>query len=235
MNIETFINELKKHGVELTETQQEQFEIYFRELVKWNDKINLTAITEKEEVYLKHFFDSITPSFDFDYKSINTICDIGAGAGFPSLPLKIVYPHLRITIIDSLDKRINFLNNLCNSLGIEDVECIHGRAEVLGKERSHTYDICMARAVARLNVLSELCIPFVKKGGYFISLKGSKVEEEVLEAEKGISELGCKLINRVDFKLPGTDDNRSNLYYFKENNTPDNYPRSFNRIKKKPL
>lgn len=204
MNEQTFIDTLKESGITLTDKQIKQFGTYFEMLVEWNEKINLTAVTEKEEVYLKHFFDSVTPSFYIDFNEIETICDVGAGAGFPSIPLKIVYPHLQITIVDSLNKRIKFLNELAASLDLDKVNFVHDRAETFGKSQQYreSFDLVTARAVARLSVLSELCLPLVKKGGQFVALKGSQGNEELEDAQFAISVLGGEVKTVNEFTLP---------------------------------
>nr|WP_263314449.1 16S rRNA (guanine(527)-N(7))-methyltransferase RsmG [Mammaliicoccus sp. Marseille-Q6498] len=236
MNEQTFINSLKESGIELTDHQVKQFETYFEMLVEWNEKINLTAVTEKEEVYLKHFFDSITPSFYIDFNNIKTICDVGAGAGFPSIPLKIIYPHIQVTIVDSLNKRIKFLNELANALEIDQVNFVHDRAETFGKkEYRESFDIVTARAVARLSVLSELCIPLVKTGGQFVALKGSQGNEELEDAQFAISVLGGKVKEVYEFKLPLEESMRQIIAIDKLKQTPKKYPRKPGTPNKEPL
>ncbi len=198
MKPEIFKQELLKIGIELSDKQMNQFKTYYELLVEWNEKINLTAITELEEVYLKHFYDSITLAVSMDLKDkAYSICDVGAGAGFPSIPLKIVFPELKVSIVDSLNKRIKFLNLLAEALELDNVHFYHDRAETFGQNKAHreNFDIVTARAVARLNILAELCIPLVKKGGHFVALKAAKSEEEVTEAKKAIATLGGKLIS----------------------------------------
>ncbi|MCD7839485.1 MAG: 16S rRNA (guanine(527)-N(7))-methyltransferase RsmG [Erysipelotrichaceae bacterium] len=234
MNQKQFINELKKENITLTDKQLQQFELYYQTLIEWNQKMNLTAITKKEDVYLKHFFDSLTISFYHQFDN-QTLCDVGAGAGFPSIPLKIVYPNLKITIIDSLNKRINFLEHLVDVLDLKDVTLIHARAEEYGKTHRECFDIVTARAVARLDVLDELCLPLVKVDGEFIALKGLKGEEELLEAEIGMEKLGGQIAMEEEFTLSNDNDHRYNLYIKKVKKTPNKYPRSFGQIKKKPL
>lgn len=167
MNPEKFILELSKHNFKLTDQQIEQFKIYFNYLIEVNEHVNLTRITEEDEVYLKHFYDSITPLFTFGdvFKDGATLCDVGAGAGFPSIPLKILQPELKITIVDSLAKRLTFLKNLITKLDLKDVELVHGRAEDVGQNKLYRekFDLVTARAVARMSVLSEYCLPLVKK------------------------------------------------------------------------
>lgn len=234
MTEQEFYMRLKEKGIILTERQQAQFEKYYEILVEWNQKMNLTAITDKEDVYLKHFYDSITIAFDFPFSS-QTIIDVGAGAGFPSIPLKIVYPQLKVTIVDSLNKRITFLNHLFEQLQLKDCQAIASRAEDYAQKHRESADIVMARAVARLNILDELCLPLVKVDGYFLSLKGKKAKEELTEAQKGIQLLGGKVISNIEFTLANHDDQRSNIIIRKIKATPKKYPRPFAKIKKQPL
>lgn len=234
MNKEEFIQTLKDKGMTLSQKQLEQFETYYQTLVEWNQKMNLTAITNKEDVYLKHFYDSLTISFDYELNH-QTLCDIGAGAGFPSIPLKIVYPDLKITIVDSLTKRITFLNHLTKVLELENVKAISARAEEYAISHRESFDIVTARAVARLNILDELCLPLVKVNGDFITLKGLKAKEELDEAKKGIEKLGGKIIKEIDFTLTDENDHRCNIFIHKVKETPIKYPRQFGQIKKKPL
>lgn len=234
MTEQEFYMRLKEKGIILTERQQAQFEKYYEILIEWNQKMNLTAIIDKEDVYLKHFYDSITIAFDFPFSS-QTIIDVGAGAGFPSIPLKIVYPQLKVTIVDSLNKRITFLNHLFEQLQLKDCQAIASRAEDYAKEHRESADLVMARAVARLNILDELCLPLVKVNGYFLSLKGKKAKEELTEAQKGIQLLGGEMISNVEFTLANHDDQRSNIIIRKIKATPKKYPRPFAKIKKQPL
>ncbi len=234
MNIEQFINILQEKGITLSSRQLEQFETYFHTLVEWNEKMNLTAITDIEDVYLKHFYDSITIAFSFPFTN-QKIVDIGAGAGFPSIPLKIVFPELSVTIVDSLTKRITFLQHLFNVLELDNCKAVSARAEEYAIEHREQYDIAMARAVARLNILDELCMPLVKENGYFLSLKGRQANQEVEEAKKGIQKLGGKIENIDSFTLATKDDHRSNIIIKKIKSTPKQYPRMFSKIKKQPL
>lgn len=205
-------------------------------LVEWNEKINLTSITEEHEVYLKHFYDSIAPSFYTDLTKELTICDVGAGAGFPSIPLKIIFPNLKVTIVDSLNKRINFLNQLAEALDLENVNFVHDRAETFGKGvYRESYDIVTARAVARLSVLSELCLPLVKKGGQFIALKSSKGEEELEEARFGLGILGGKVRETISYELPEEAGERQMMIIDKRSQTPKKYPRKPGTPNKSPL
>lgn len=234
MTEQEFQIQLKEKGIQLTEIQLKQFRQYYEILIEWNQKMNLTAITEKEDVYLKHFYDSLTIAFDFPFSTQNII-DVGAGAGFPSIPLKIVYPELKITIVDSLNKRITFLNHLFEQLKLKDCQAIATRAEDYAQSHRESADIVMARAVARLNILDELCLPLVKMDGYFLSLKGKKAKEELTEAQKGIQILGGKVMSHIDFTLADHDDQRSNIIIKKVKATPKKYPRQFAKIKKQPL
>ena len=189
---------LEEKGISLSSKQLDQFEIYFKLLVEWNEKMNLTAITEKEEVYLKHFYDSITAAFYYDFTKI-TICDVGAGAGFPSIPIKICFPHLKVTIVDSLKKRITFLNHLSAKVRIKMM--LHFVMIVLKiwKKRSvrEAYDIVMARAVARMSVLSELCLPLVKVGGTFIAMKAAAANEEIENGKNALEVLRRRIKRNV--------------------------------------
>ncbi|WP_067727771.1 16S rRNA (guanine(527)-N(7))-methyltransferase RsmG [Oceanobacillus damuensis] len=237
MNPEQFVNALKEHGIELSTYQQEQFSKYFKLLVEWNEKINLTAITEKEEVYLKHFYDCITAAFYFDLDKELQICDVGAGAGFPSIPLKICFPQLNVTIVDSLKKRIGFLNHLASQLELTNVAFYHDRAENFGKnsEFRETFDVVTARAVARMSVLSELCLPLVKKNGVFIAMKGSQAEEELNNGKHAIELLGGETNAVHTFKLPQEDSERSIVIIDKKRKTPKKYPRKAGLPNKEPI
>ena len=236
MSVEWLSKKLSEHGIELSETQKEQFQTYYQLLVEWNEKMNLTSITEEHDVYLKHFYDSITPSFYYDFDGELSICDVGAGAGFPSIPLKIVFPELKVTIVDSLNKRIQFLNHLAAALGLQDVSFVHDRAESYGKGAyRESYDIVTARAVARLTVLSELCLPLVKKGGQFIALKSSKGEEELQEANFAINILGGNVKETFSFELPEDAGERQMIVIDKRRQTSKKYPRKPGTPNKSPL
>lgn len=227
-----FFHVMQEQGITLSAWQIEQFSIYKDMLVEWNQKMNLTAIVDEDEIYEKHFLDSILPSFDINIKG--SFCDVGAGAGFPSIPLKIVYPELKVTIVETLGKRITFLKALCEALQLDDVACVHARAEDYAKQYRETFDFVSARAVANLPVLSELCIPLVKMNGYFIAMKGANGEEEASLAQKAITTLGCKEI-RKNFKQLSDGSKRVNFVYQKIKPTPNKYPRAFAKIKKNPL
>lgn len=221
----------------MSETQKQQFENYFTELVEWNEKINLTAITDKNEVYLKHFYDSIAPILQghLQNEPLNLL-DIGAGAGFPSLPMKIIFPKIKVTIIDSLNKRITFLENLAKKLSLTDVHFYHGRAEDFGQDKNFRaqYDIVTARAVARLQVLSEITIPFLKIGGTLIALKASAADQEILQAKSALNTLFSQVILSTDYTLPNSDPRNITLVQ-KKKETPNKYPRKAGIPNKKPL
>ncbi|WP_458411506.1 16S rRNA (guanine(527)-N(7))-methyltransferase RsmG [Schinkia sp. CFF1] len=237
MDIQSFKNSLEEKGISLSSRQLEQFDIYFHMLVEWNEKMNLTAITDQQEVYLKHFYDSITAAFYFDFSKDFTLCDVGAGAGFPSIPLKICFPHLNISIVDSLQKRITFLNELASSLQLDQVNFYHDRAETFGQrpEIRESYDIVTARAVARMSVLSELCMPLVKVGGYFIGMKGANLLEELEIGKRAISTLGGKVESVHNFQLPIEKSERNIVIIKKEHKTPKKYPRKPGTPNKSPI
>ncbi|GGA70351.1 16S rRNA (guanine(527)-N(7))-methyltransferase RsmG [Ornithinibacillus halotolerans] len=237
MNPTQFAAELKKQGIALNERQLEQFHIYFKTLVEWNEKINLTALTEEEDVYLKHFYDSISAAFYYDFTKEVHICDVGAGAGFPSIPLKICFPHLKVTIVDSLQKRIGFLNQLASELELTDVAFYHDRAETFGKNSKfrESFDIVMARAVARMSVLSELCLPLVKKQGVFIAMKGAQAEDELEVGKTAIQVLGGEIESNYSFSLPVENSERSIVIITKKRQTPKKYPRKPGTPNKEPI
>jgi 16S rRNA (guanine527-N7)-methyltransferase len=237
MNIDQFQSSLEEKGISLSPGQLDQFERYYEILVEWNEKMNLTAITNKEEVYLKHFYDSISAAFFIDFTDVKTVCDVGAGAGFPSIPLKICFPHLHITIVDSLNKRISFLNHLSNELGLENTHFYHDRAETFGKNKDHreSYDIVTARAVARMSVLSELCLPLVKKGGLFVAMKAASAGEEMNIGKKAIATLGGQTEKVFSFVLPEEESERNIVKINKVKETPNKYPRKPGTPNKLPL
>lgn len=222
---------LQNYGIILSEYQQKQFQQYADLLAEWNQKMNLTAITEENAIYEKHFLDSILPLSDVSVQG--ELCDIGAGAGFPSLPMKIIQPKLQVTIVEPLGKRITFLKHLCKELQL-DVKLIHARAEDYVKEQREVFDVVTARAVANLPVLSELCIPFVKKKGLFLAMKGAEGYHEHEAARHAIKCLGCEFQDGYEHEL-SDGSRRINLVYRKCSNTPKQYPRAFAKIKKQPL
>lgn len=237
MNEKQFIESLEKNNLMLTDQQVEQFRLYYELLVEWNKNVNLTAITDRNEVYLKHFYDSVSPSFYYPFAEKQSICDIGAGAGFPSIPLKICFPHLQITIVDSLKKRIHFLEELVAALQLKNVQLIHSRAEDFGQKSNYreSFDIVTARAVARMSVLSEYCLPLCKVGGIFIALKGSTIEKELSDAKKAIDILGGKLMENNVFQLPIEKSDRSIVLIKKIKKTKKMYPRKAGIPGKNPI
>lgn len=234
MTIEQFSLELEKIGIEINEDQLNKFQIYYETLVEWNEKINLTAIVEKEDVYEKHFYDCLLASQVYDFND-QSICDIGAGAGFPSIPLKIIFPNLKVTIVDSLEKRIKFLNHLADKLQLSDFSAVAQRAEEHAVDYREHYDLVMGRAVARLNILDELCLPLVKVGGHFLALKGRQGLIEYDEARKGLESLGAIEQKIEKYNLISDDSVRYLMLYKKIKKTNIKYPRNFGQIKKKPL
>lgn len=232
MKLEEFIQCCKENGLELNEKQINQYKTYAELLKEWNEKMNLTAITEFEEVLDKHFYDSLLPSFSSSIQG--TLCDVGSGAGFPSIPLKIAYPKLNIVIIEPLGKRVTFLKEVVRVLGLENVECMNERAEDVAKTQRECYDVVTARAVANLRMLSELCIPLTKKGGLFLAMKGSNGLEEDHEAAHALKVLGCTL-EKYEERHLNDGSTRVNLFYRKTRSTPVQYPRQFAKIKKNPL
>lgn len=228
-------NALKKLNIEITDTQLSQFERYFNLLVEWNSKINLTRITQPEEVAVKHFADSLTLLKYVDVKSNAKLVDVGTGAGFPGIPIQIMRPDINLTLLDSLNKRLVFLEEVCDSIGIE-AEFVHARAEQGGVDCDfrEKFDIVTSRAVAKLNTLSEYCLPYVKKGGTFVAMKGPELQEELKEAQNAVKVLGGKVENVWEFSLP--DDSRRTILAIKKvNHTPKQYPRQGTKIKNKPL
>ena len=228
---------LKELNIQINEIQKKQFDTFYSMLVEWNKVMNLTGITEYEAVIEKHFVDSLSIVNIFDLSEINTVIDVGTGAGFPGIPLKIAFPHLKITLLDSLNKRINFLDSVIDELKLDGIYTIHGRAEDFAKKDDYRerYDLCVSRAVANLSTLSEYCLPYIRVGGMFISYKSGDVDDEVLESKKAISILGGKLDNVVKFQLPGPDINRSFIKIEKIKNTGKKYPRKAGLPSKEPL
>lgn len=228
-------DETKKNGMELSDKQIAQFNLYYELLTAKNKVMNLTAITEYNDVVKKHFIDSMMISRVLDIKKINSLCDVGTGAGFPGIPLKIVYPHLHLTLVDSVGKRVNFLSEVVEKLGLEDVEAIHSRTEDLAHNSKHRekYDLVTARAVASMNVLSEYCIPYAKIGGYFAAYKSGNIEEEIENAKNAVKTLGGKIEKTDMFEL--YEMGRSIVLIRKVNSTPKIYPRKAGTPSKNPL
>ena len=228
-------DETKKNGMELSDKQIAQFNLYYELLTAKNKVMNLTAITEYNDVVKKHFIDSMMISRVLDMKKISSLCDVGTGAGFPGIPLKIVYPHLHLTLVDSVGKRVNFLSEVVEKLGLEDVEAIHSRTEDLAHNSKYRekYDLVTARAVASMNVLSEYCIPYAKIGGYFAAYKSGNIEEEIENAKNAVKTLGGKIEKTDVFEL--YDMGRSIVLIKKVNSTPKIYPRKAGTPSKNPL
>lgn len=230
-------NIIKASNIALNEKQVEQFYRYYELLIEWNKKINLTAITECKEVAEKHFIDSLSIDRIINMPNIKKVIDVGTGAGFPGIPLKIAYPHLKITLLDSLNKRIKFLYKVISELGLEDIEAIHGRAEDAARKEEYRekYDICVSRAVANLSTLSEYCLPFVEVGGSFISYKTEKADEEIEKAKNAVFVLGGRVEKIEKFQLSGTDIGRMLVKIKKEKKTEKKYPRKAGVPAKEPL
>lgn len=233
MNQNKFIEEVKNLGIEVTDEKIVQLEKYYELLIEYNKVMNLTGIVDKEEVYLKHFYDSLTIAKIIDFNKENNLCDLGSGAGFPGIVLKIFYPELNIVLIDSLNKRINFLNKIIEELDLKNIVAIHTRIEDYAKNNKEKFDIVTARAVAPLNILLELGINLVKVGKYFIAMKGNIQNEP--NFKNAIETLNCNLDNTIEFKLPIENSNRSLIKIRKEKSTNKLFPRKYSDIKKKPL
>ena len=232
-----FEKDIKELGVELSEHQIKQFLKYYELLVEWNEFMNLTAITEYDEVMKKHFVDSLSLIKTYDIKKSIRLIDVGTGAGFPGLALKIAYPNFKVTLLDSLNKRIKFLDEVIMQLGLTDIETIHGRAEDFAKpdKLREKFDVVVSRAVANLTSLSEYCLPYVKVGGEFISYKSEKMNEEMENAKKAISVLGGKFDRSTEFNLPESDIYRNLVVIKKVKETPKKYPRKAGLPTKEPI
>lgn len=232
MNLDLFIEETKKLGIELTSQQLEKLNQFYELLISWNQKMNLTRITEKEDVYLKHFYDSLTLSKVIDLNQDLTLCDVGSGAGFPGIVLKICFPNLKITLLDSLQKRVNYLNEIIKELDLKNIEAIHTRAEDYAKQNREKFDIVTARAVANLKILSELCIPMVKVNGLFIAMKAN-IEEEIENSTEILKKLDSKIEKIETFYLPIENSIRNIIIIQKQKTTNNLYPRRIEKMKEK--
>ena len=228
---------IKKLNIDYTEKQMNQFMRYYELLVEKNKVMNLTAIIDLDEVMVKHFLDSVLIADIIDLSKYNYLIDIGTGAGFPGVPLKILFPHLKVTLVDSLNKRLKFLTEVINELGLENIVTVHGRAEDLGHNSSYRekYDLCVSRAVANLSTLSEYCIPLICQNGIFVSYKSSDSDEEVLSSNNAIKILGAEIINQKKVELPMSDMERNIIVIQKKKNTPKKYPRKAGTPSKEPL
>lgn len=224
-------------GVTLTDKQIEQFEKYYELLVEWNKVMNLTGITEFDEVMQKHFVDSVAAAKYAEMEKVNRLIDVGTGAGFPGIPLKIVYPHIQVTLLDSLNKRIKFLEEVVDNLGLTGIETVHGRAEDAAKKAEYReqFDLSVSRAVANLASLTEYCLPFVKVGGKFVSYKSVSVDEEITQSKKAVYVLGGEIGKVEKFNLPESDMERSLVIVEKKRSTPKKYPRKAGMPTKEPL
>lgn len=227
----------REFGLVLDAAQKNQFLRYYELLVAWNRLMNLTAITEYDEVCTKHFMDSVSLCKAVDCTKSMSLMDVGTGAGFPGIPLKIVFPDLKITLLDSLGKRVKFLYEVIDTLGLKDIEAIHGRAEDFAKQDlfRERFDLCVSRAVANLSTLSEYCLPYVKKDGFFVSYKSEKALEEMESARRAVDMLGGEIFRQVTFCLPGTDIHRNLFVIKKVKDTPGKYPRKSGLPSKTPL
>ncbi len=234
--IELLKEDSTKFGISLSEHQVEKFSLYAQLLVEWNEKINLTAITDEEGIVIKHFLDSISiiPFIGTETKSL---IDVGTGAGFPGIPVKILNDKIKVTLLDSLEKRIKFLNEVSQNLGLKDIYSIHGRAEDFGSDKKYReqFDIATARAVASLPVLLEYCLPFVKVGGLFIAMKGPDAKIEIKDSEKALNVLGGEIMEVKEFSLPNSDNERCIIIIKKCRHTPTGYPRKSGKPTKQPI
>jgi 16S rRNA (guanine527-N7)-methyltransferase len=228
MNKEEFLKCVKELNIDLTEEQLKQLEEYYDLLIEWNNKINLTTITNKGDVYLKHFYDSLTLIKAIDLNKIESLCDIGTGAGFPGLVLKICFPKLKVTLVDSLNKRIIFLKEVINKLNLQDVTNIHSRAEEFARKNREYADVVTCRAVSKLNIISELCLPIVKVNGLFIPMKAN-IEEEIKNIGY-LEKLNSKIEDIINFKLPKEGSIRNLIKIRKLKETSKTYPRNFDKI-----
>ena len=225
----------KALGIKITEEQAEQFQTYMELLLEWNEKMNLTAITQPGEMVEKHFLDSLTLLLACKVKEEAKVIDVGTGAGFPGLPLKILVPSLEVTLLDSLGKRVKFLEECRDALGLRNVTCVHARAEEFAARHREGFDIAVSRAVAALPVLCELCLPLVRAGGQFLAMKSSHTGEEIASAEKAIALLGGRIGAVRDYTIPGSDVVHRVVVIDKVSPTPKKYPRRFAQIKKQPI
>jgi len=234
MDINTFVIELNKIGININELQLKQLEKYFELLVEYNKVMNLTGITEKKEVYLKHFYDCLTINKVVDLNNITSLCDIGSGAGFPGMVIKILFQNIDMVLVDSLNKRISFLNSVIETLELKNIVAVHSRIEDFAQLNREKYDIVTARAVAKTNILLELSMPVLKVNGKFVAMK-SNVEDELNNINNACKILDCKLIKNEKFNLPIENSLRTLLVFKKNCKTNNKYPRKFEQIKKKPL
>ena len=227
----------EEYGISLSETQLQQFDRYQELLVEWNQKMNLTALTEPKDVAIKHMIDSVSVYDEKWFSEGMSVIDVGTGAGFPGLPLKILCPSLKVTLLDSLNKRVKFLEAVVSELGLSDIVCVHARAEEAARQKQYRekFDAVVSRAVARLPILAEYDLPFVRVGGFFAAMKGAKYEEEAQEAKKAVKLLGGGEPVLREIKLPELEDKRGIIYIRKEKKTPPVYPRKAGTPEKNPI
>lgn len=237
MDYQILEQKLGELGIKQDQNQLERFHKFYQLLIEWNKVMNLTGITEYEDVVEKHFVDSLSIIKAIDLSRIHTVIDVGTGAGFPGIPLKIAFPHLRVVLLDSLNKRIKFLDEVISQLGLTEIRTIHGRAEEYARKEEYReqFDLCVSRAVANLSTLSEYCLPYIQVGGMFIPYKSGEIDDEVEESKKAVRILGGNIKEVMKFELPGTDIHRSFVLIHKEQHTQKKYPRKAGIPAKEPL
>ena len=237
MDYQILEQKLGELGIEQDQNQLERFHKFYQLLIEWNKVMNLTGITEYEDVVEKHFVDSLSIIKAIDLSGIHTVIDVGTGAGFPGIPLKIAFPHLRVVLLDSLNKRIKFLDEVISQLGLTEIRTIHGRAEEYARKEEYReqFDLCVSRAVANLSTLSEYCLPYIQVGGIFVPYKSGEIDDEVEQSKKAVRILGGNIKDIMKFELPGTDIHRSFVLIHKEQHTQKKYPRKAGIPAKEPL
>ena len=237
MDYQILEQKLGELGIKQDQNQLERFHKFYQLLIEWNKVMNLTGITEYEDVVEKHFVDSLSIIKAIDLSGIHTVIDVGTGAGFPGIPLKIAFPHLRVVLLDSLNKRIKFLDEVISQLGLTEIRTIHGRAEEYARKEEYReqFDLCVSRAVANLSTLSEYCLPYIQVGGMFVPYKSDEIDDEVEQSKKAVRILGGNIKDVMKFELPGTDIHRSFVLIHKEQHTQKKYPRKAGIPAKEPL
>lgn len=237
MDYQILEQKLGELGIKQDQNQLERFHKFYQLLIEWNKVMNLTGITEYEDVVEKHFVDSLSIIKAIDLSRIHTVIDVGTGAGFPGIPLKIAFPHLRVVLLDSLNKRIKFLDEVISQLGLTEICTIHGRAEEYARKEEYReqFDLCVSRAVANLSTLSEYCLPYIQVGGIFVPYKSGEIDDEVEQSKKAVRILGGNIKDVMKFELPGTDIHRSFVLIHKEQHTQKKYPRKAGIPAKEPL
>ena len=237
MDYQILEQKLGELGIKQDQNQLERFHKFYQLLIEWNKVMNLTGITEYEDVVEKHFVDSLSIIKAIDLSRIHTVIDVGTGAGFPGIPLKIAFPHLRVVLLDSLNKRIKFLDEVISQRGLTEIRTIHGRAEEYARKEEYReqFDLCVSRAVANLSTLSEYCLPYIQVGGMFVPYKSGEIDDEVEQSKKAVRILGGNIKDVMKFELPGTDIHRSFVLIHKEQHTQKKYPRKAGIPAKEPL